>query len=133
MAEQDPQVTRRDMLGRIFDGLGRPLDGYPPAFSSLTLDVNGIPITTNRTIEQVARVKEGQPTMLVSFLNPQETRTITGWPGLAVVGARTGQITRLYLGMVIVFGLYLPDDVAVGVGDIAASAVAVCCAAGPAV
>jgi V/A-type H+-transporting ATPase subunit B len=34
----------RDMLGRIFDGLGRPLDGYPPAFSSLTLDVNGIPI-----------------------------------------------------------------------------------------
>jgi V/A-type H+/Na+-transporting ATPase subunit B len=34
----------RDMLGRIFDGLGKPLDGYPPAFSSQTLDVNGIPI-----------------------------------------------------------------------------------------
>ncbi len=34
----------RDMLGRIFDGLGRPLDGYPAAFSSLTLDVNGVPI-----------------------------------------------------------------------------------------
>ncbi len=34
----------RDMLGRIFDGLGKPLDGYPQEFSSLSLDVNGIPI-----------------------------------------------------------------------------------------
>jgi V/A-type H+-transporting ATPase subunit B len=34
----------RDMLGRIFDGLGKPIDGYPASFSSLRLDVNGIPI-----------------------------------------------------------------------------------------
>ncbi len=34
----------RDMLGRIFDGLGEPMDGYPAAFSSLKLDVNGVPI-----------------------------------------------------------------------------------------
>jgi V/A-type H+/Na+-transporting ATPase subunit B len=34
----------RDMLGRIYDGLGKPIDGYPEAWSSLRLDVNGIPI-----------------------------------------------------------------------------------------
>jgi V/A-type H+-transporting ATPase subunit B len=34
----------RDMLGRIYDGLGTPMDGYPASFSSLTLDVNGVPI-----------------------------------------------------------------------------------------
>jgi V/A-type H+-transporting ATPase subunit B len=34
----------RDMLGRIFNGLGKPLDGYPAPFTSLTLDVNGVPI-----------------------------------------------------------------------------------------
>jgi V/A-type H+/Na+-transporting ATPase subunit B len=33
-----------DMLGRIFNGLGEPMDGYPPPFSSNFLDVNGYPI-----------------------------------------------------------------------------------------
>ena len=34
----------RDMLGRIYDGLGKPIDGYSESWSSLRLDVNGIPI-----------------------------------------------------------------------------------------
>jgi V/A-type H+-transporting ATPase subunit B len=33
-----------DMLGRIFDGLGRPIDGYPEIFSPDLRDVNGDPI-----------------------------------------------------------------------------------------
>ena len=33
-----------DMLGRVFDGLGVPIDGFPQPFSSLKLDVNGYPI-----------------------------------------------------------------------------------------
>jgi V/A-type H+-transporting ATPase subunit B len=33
-----------DMLGRIYDGLGRPIDGYPEPFSSEFRDINGIPI-----------------------------------------------------------------------------------------
>jgi V/A-type H+/Na+-transporting ATPase subunit B len=33
-----------DMLGRVFDGLGNPIDGFPQPFSSLKLDVNGYPI-----------------------------------------------------------------------------------------
>jgi V/A-type H+-transporting ATPase subunit B len=34
----------RDMLGRVFDGLGRPADGGPPALSGDRRDVNGSPI-----------------------------------------------------------------------------------------
>ncbi|MEJ5188698.1 MAG: V-type ATP synthase subunit B [Breznakiellaceae bacterium] len=32
------------LLGRVFDGLGRPIDGYGPIFSSDFRDVNGLPI-----------------------------------------------------------------------------------------
>ncbi len=38
------ELLSRDMLGRIYDGLGKPIDGYPASFSSLSLDVNGVPI-----------------------------------------------------------------------------------------
>ncbi len=34
----------RQMLGRVFDGLGRPTDGGPPPLSSERRDVNGMPI-----------------------------------------------------------------------------------------
>ena len=32
------------LLGRIFNGLGEPIDGYGNIFSSKTLDINGLPI-----------------------------------------------------------------------------------------
>jgi V/A-type H+-transporting ATPase subunit B len=32
------------LLGRIFNGLGEPIDGYGDIFSSTTIDVNGLPI-----------------------------------------------------------------------------------------
>ncbi|MDR0316368.1 MAG: V-type ATP synthase subunit B [Treponema sp.] len=32
------------LLGRIFNGLGEPVDGYGDIFSSITMDVNGLPI-----------------------------------------------------------------------------------------
>ena len=32
------------LLGRIFNGLGQPIDGYGEIFSSHTMDVNGLPI-----------------------------------------------------------------------------------------
>jgi len=34
----------RQMLGRVFDGLGRPFDGGPPALSADRRDINGLPI-----------------------------------------------------------------------------------------
>lgn len=36
--------VHRDMLGRIFDGLGRPIDGAPQVVSEFMRDVNGLPI-----------------------------------------------------------------------------------------
>ncbi|MCL2244778.1 MAG: V-type ATP synthase subunit B [Treponema sp.] len=32
------------LLGRVFNGLGEPIDGYSNIFSSKTLDINGLPI-----------------------------------------------------------------------------------------
>lgn len=34
----------REMIGRVFDGLGRPLDGNPSPFANERRDVNGAPI-----------------------------------------------------------------------------------------
>ena len=34
----------KEMLGRVFDGLGRPKDGMPPVLSAQRRDVNGFPI-----------------------------------------------------------------------------------------
>jgi len=36
--------VHRDMLGRVFDGLGRPIDGAPQVVSDIMRDVNGLPI-----------------------------------------------------------------------------------------
>jgi V/A-type H+-transporting ATPase subunit B len=44
LAKPMEMVVSREMLGRIFNGLGRPLDGYPAPFSSIVLDVNGYPV-----------------------------------------------------------------------------------------
>ncbi|HOO36740.1 MAG TPA: V-type ATP synthase subunit B [Deltaproteobacteria bacterium] len=34
----------RDMLGRVFDGLGRPIDGAPQVITQSMMNVNGLPI-----------------------------------------------------------------------------------------
>ncbi len=34
----------RDMLGRVFDGLGRPIDGSPQVISDRMMNVNGLPV-----------------------------------------------------------------------------------------
>ena len=37
-------ASRADMLGRVFDGLGRPIDGGPELIPEKRLDINGTPI-----------------------------------------------------------------------------------------
>ncbi len=37
-------IVNKNILGRIFNGLGKPADNYPAPFSSDSLDVNGYPI-----------------------------------------------------------------------------------------
>lgn len=44
LGESFMMPVSRDMLGRMFDGLGRPVDGGPAPFSTDRRDVNGLPI-----------------------------------------------------------------------------------------
>ena len=36
--------VHRDMLGRVFDGLGRPIDGAPQVITDRVMNVNGLPV-----------------------------------------------------------------------------------------
>lgn len=43
----------REILGRVFDGAGRPIDGYGPVYSNLHRNINGLPINpVSRTYPQ---------------------------------------------------------------------------------
>lgn len=49
------------------------------------LAVNGIPIISNRTLTQTVRVKEDEPSLIAGLTDREETRSITGLPGLAEI------------------------------------------------
>ena len=38
-----------DMLGRMFDGIGRPIDGGPEIIPEKRMDINGLPINPSAT------------------------------------------------------------------------------------
>ncbi len=40
----------REMLGRVFDGLGKPIDGGPPQRGVVEMDINGVPINPTARI-----------------------------------------------------------------------------------
>ena len=48
-------------------------------------NINGIPIISNRTVEQTVRVRENEPTLLAGIVDSQEARAITGWPGTSQI------------------------------------------------
>lgn len=47
--------------------------------------INGIPVISSRTITQTVRLKEDETSLLTGLLNQQETKIITGLPGLATL------------------------------------------------
>ena len=47
--------------------------------------VNGIPIISNRTLTQMVRLKEDEPTLIGGLTDTEETRAITGLPGFAEI------------------------------------------------
>jgi type II secretory pathway component GspD/PulD (secretin) len=56
------------------------------------VQLNNIPVITNRTIDQTVRVREGQPALLAAMLQAQETAALSGWPGLeGILGNRSNQ------------------------------------------
>jgi hypothetical protein len=48
-------------------------------------NVNGIPIITNRTVTQTIRLKEDETSIVTGFLDREETKSLTGLPGLAEI------------------------------------------------
>ncbi len=61
--------------------------------------VNGIPIISNRTVEQTVRLREDETTVLSGILQRQEMRTVSGSPGLANltgIGYLTGNRSTQY-------------------------------------
>jgi general secretion pathway protein D len=59
--------------------------------------VNGIPIITNRTVSQTVRLREGEPSMITGLLDHEETKSLSGIPGLAnlpVIGYAFGLRTK---------------------------------------
>ncbi len=63
--------------------------------------VNGIPVLTNRSIEQQVRVREGEPSLVAALLNPRRTLGVTGWPGLAAAGAHNRESSDTELLVVV--------------------------------
>ena len=45
--------------------------------------INGIPVISNRSVSQTVRLRENETTVLSGMVQKEETRTITGLPGLA--------------------------------------------------
>jgi Flp pilus assembly secretin CpaC len=61
--------------------------------------INGIPVISNRTLDQTVRLKEDEPSLISGLLDQQETRALTGLPGLANIpilgyafGSRTNSL-----------------------------------------
>ncbi|MBR2418227.1 MAG: V-type ATP synthase subunit B, partial [Clostridia bacterium] len=48
LGKQMELAVSEDMLGRVFDGLGRPIDGGPSIIPESRMDVNGLPINPVR-------------------------------------------------------------------------------------
>jgi len=45
--------------------------------------INGIPVISNRTVTQTVRLKEDETSLITGLLSENETKTLTGIPGLA--------------------------------------------------
>src|ERR1035438_10314463 len=52
--------------------------------------VNGIPVLSNRTLDQTVRLKEDEPSILGGLTDREETRSITGLPGFAEIPGPPG-------------------------------------------
>jgi type II secretory pathway component GspD/PulD (secretin) len=101
------QTTQTPYPGSQYEDIGLKVKATPRmhAGSEVTLqlsfeirslagsNINGIPIISNRTIEQTVRVRENEPTLLAGLVDSEEARAIAGWPGtsqIPVAGYLTG-------------------------------------------
>ncbi len=66
---------------------------------SLTgVSLNGVPILSNRTVEQRLRLRDGETTVMAGLVSQQATHTREGTPGASqVLGQRTGSLVETEL------------------------------------
>jgi len=57
-------------------------------------NVNGIPILSNRTIEQVVRLRANETSILSGLIESSEIGSITGWPGLNFLAPLTSDRSK---------------------------------------
>jgi len=60
--------------------------------SILPMSLNGIPVLSNRTIEQTVRLRPDEPSVLSGIFSDQKSLSVTGWPGVDEVPG-LGQVT----------------------------------------
>jgi hypothetical protein len=57
-------------------------------------NVNSIPIISNRSIEQMVRLRANETSILSGLIETSEIRSITGWPDLTFLGPLTGDHSK---------------------------------------
>jgi Flp pilus assembly secretin CpaC len=92
-----PRVTREGEVALTMDLKITALGGTA---------LNGIPVLNNRSYSGVARLKEGSGVVLVSAVDKEESRALSGWPGLAEIpGLNTvsnTDVQRNYASLIII-------------------------------
>jgi Flp pilus assembly secretin CpaC/tetratricopeptide (TPR) repeat protein len=104
----NPATNQQPYPGSEYEDIGLKIKATPSLHANnevtLQLDfdiksltgtsINGIPVISSRTLTQTVRLKEDQTSLISGLLNQQETKSITGIPGLAplpVVGYTFGR------------------------------------------
>jgi Flp pilus assembly secretin CpaC len=93
----NPAITQTPYPGSEYEDIGLKIKATPQLHDTkdVTLQlefeikalsgtaINGIPIISNRTVTQTVRLKEDETSLITGVLSDNETKTITGLPGLA--------------------------------------------------
>ncbi len=93
------QIAQTPYPGAQYEDIGLKVKALPHihADGEVTLDlsfdisslsgsnINGIPIITNESLNQIVRVRENQTTLLTGLIDKQQLSNIVGWPGLAEI------------------------------------------------
>jgi type II secretory pathway component GspD/PulD (secretin) len=92
----NPGITQQPYPGSEYEDIGLKIKATPSVHENkevtLQMDfdikalagssVNGIPVITNRTITQTVRLKEDETSIVSGLFDDEETKTLTGIPGL---------------------------------------------------
>src|SRR6266404_3855330 len=93
----NPAITQTPYPGSEYEDIGIKIKATPQLHDTkeVTLQlefeikslsgssINGIPVISNRTVTQTVRLKEDETSLITGLLSDNETRTLSGIPGLA--------------------------------------------------